>query len=192
MARVLVTPLWIAWRLLKAHAISEDFDQTARLIRLVAGSTSLILGCRALADIKKLPRKCSNHEAKPSRGTKRMRDEEQKRTTLTPHIKPQIQKKKKERKKKELRQKYRLGIVVFFFFFVFFLLFFFWFFFFFFFCCCCFVLFFFHVRNHKTLLIIQNRIWSCRNKQNLNLYVFNKKKYTLTCDKTFTSISHVP
>ena len=52
MARVLVTPLWIAWRLLKAHSISEDFDQTARLIRLVAGRTSLILCCRALANIK--------------------------------------------------------------------------------------------------------------------------------------------
>ena len=39
--------LWIDWRMWKAHAISEDSDQTARMRRLIwvfAGRTSLIVG----------------------------------------------------------------------------------------------------------------------------------------------------
>ena len=38
-------PLWIAWRLLRTHAISKDSDQTARMRRLIwvfTGLTSLI------------------------------------------------------------------------------------------------------------------------------------------------------
>ena len=35
MARVLVYPSLIDWRLLKLHAISEDSDQTARMRRLI-------------------------------------------------------------------------------------------------------------------------------------------------------------
>ena len=40
-------PLWIAWKLYKAHVISEDSDQTARMRRVIwvyADRTSLIVG----------------------------------------------------------------------------------------------------------------------------------------------------
>ena len=43
----------------------------------------------------KIPRKCHYHEAHPSRGTKRRRDEEQIRTTQAPHIKPQTHKQRR-------------------------------------------------------------------------------------------------
>ena len=36
-----------------------------------------------------MPRKCHNHEAQPSQGTKRRRDEEQIMTKLSPFMKPQ-------------------------------------------------------------------------------------------------------
>ena len=43
----------------------------------------------------KIPRKCHNHEAQTSRGTKTRRDEEQIRTPQTPHMKPQTHKEKR-------------------------------------------------------------------------------------------------
>ena len=42
----------------------------------------------------KIPRKFHNHEAQPSRGTQRWRDDEHMRTIQTPYMKPQTHKKK--------------------------------------------------------------------------------------------------
>ena len=52
--------------------------------------------------VRKIPRKCQNHEAQPSRGTKRRRDEKQIMITQVPHMKPPTL-------KEELQQGNRLG-----------------------------------------------------------------------------------